>query len=236
MSGVFQGLVNSSGRLRVGVGPITHRFRGLPFNAANEIVVGAGPISLFSQGIPFNAAREMVGLQAVQPSYYGSGATPYGPNGELVAQPVAPARFYQGTPYNANGGYAGSGVGGGATIVAKDFTLTPAVISASSVGYRFSPAAGTLAPDRLYAGGTIDIIQAVNDDSIRLETVGDVAFPGISGNLTLQLPIYLGPNRIIMAWDGFWYSAHEPGIYAYLSDKIGVGLSMRLSAAPSGTA
>lgn len=239
MSSIFQGLVNSSGKLKVGLGPITNWFRSVPLNAAGEIVIGAGPIVRYSHGIPYNAAGEVVGLQSTIATRHGSGATPYGPNGELEASGTPPVdHVYQGVPYTAGGIYATSGGAAAPVIVAKDFTITPAQISASSAGFRASPAAGTLAPDAAYGGGTIYLVQAVNDDEFRVQASGAVPFPGISGNLTVQFPVYLGPNRIILPWDGIsnWYVANVPGIYTYMVSQIGLATSMRFAAAPSGTA
>ena len=238
MSSVFQGLLDANGRIKTGLGPTVSFFRGLPLNAAGEVVGGAGPIVQFSQGIPFNAAGAVVGLQSTQPTDYGPGATPYGPNGELEVAPVGViSSFHQGVPYNAGGVYCTSGAGGAATIVAKDFTLTPAQISVSSAGYRAAPAAGTLAPDAVYAGGTVALVQAVDTDEFRVQPTGGVQFPGISGNLAVQLGPYLGPSRLVLTWDGIdRYTANVPGLYEYFVANIGVGLAMRLSAAPAGTA
>lgn len=223
--------------MKVGSGPIVSYFRSLPLNAAGEIVSGAGPITRYGQGIPYNAAGEMVGLTATTVTRLGPGATAYGPNGEIEGNSTDPiASRYQGVPYTAGGVYAGSGAGGMPAIVAKDFTLTPGTISVSSIGYRFSPAVGTLAPDRLYGGGTIDIVQIVDNDEVRLETVGDVQFPGISGNLTMQLGTFIGPQRIVMFWDvNRYFNPSVPGIYAEVLASIGVGMPIRLSAAPTGT-
>jgi hypothetical protein len=229
--------MNGSGKLNGGVAPITHFFRGLPMNATGQVVVGAGPIVRVQHGIPFNAAGAVVGLTATTATRHGSGGTPYGPNGELEGNGAAAiSHVHQGVSYTAGGIYATNGGGSPSVIVSKDFTMTPGVISGSSAGYRTAPLVGTIAPDAVYAGGTFDLIQAVNDDTFRVETVGDVQFPGISGNLTVQLPAYLGPNRIILRWDINLYTASVPGIYAYLTANIGVPLAMRLSAAPTGTA
>jgi hypothetical protein len=233
VTSLFKGFVNAAGKLTFGVAPITNYFRGLPLNAAGAIVVGAGPIVRYEQGMPFNAAGAVVGLSATTATRHGPGATAYGPNGELEGNSVnAVSVIHQGVPYTAGGVYATDGGGGAGTIVSKDFTMTPGVISASSTGYRTGPAVGTIAPDNVYAGGSFDLIQAVNDDTFRVETVGDVQFPGISGNLTLQLPAFIGPNRIILNWDVNLYEAFVPGIYTYLTANIGIPLAMRLSAAP----
>lgn len=238
MSSIFQDLISATSKLKVGAGPIASYFRSLPLNAAGEVVVGAGPIVHYTHGIPINAAGAVVGLQATTATRHGSGATPYGPNGELEANPTdAVAGYHQGVPYTAGGVYASSGAGAAPSIVAKDFTLTPGTISVSSVGYRFSPAVGTLAPDRLYGGGTLDIIQIVDNDEVRIETVGDVQFPGISGNLTMQIGTYLGPQRVILFWDvNRYFAPNVPGIYSEVLASLGVGMAMRLSAAPTGTA
>lgn len=240
MSSIFQGLLDANGRIRVSnTGPIVSYFRGLPFNAAGEIVGGTGPVTHFSQGIPFNAAGAVVGLQSTQPTDYGPGATPYGPNGELEFAPVGVVdHFYQGVPYNANGLYCTSGAAGAPVIVSKDFTLTPAVISPSSAGFRAAPAAGTLAPDAVYAGGTIVLVQAVDDDEFRVQNTGSVEFAGISGNLAVQIGPYIGSGRLVLTWDDTsgWYFTNQPGIYAYMVQQIGLPTSLRLSAAPAGTA
>jgi hypothetical protein len=238
MSSIFQGLLSATGRLKTGVGPIASYFRSLPLNAAGEVVSGSGPITSFCAGIPRNAAGAVVGIQAAQPTDYGPGATPYGPNGELVGGGTVPAiaRFYQGIPYDSAGRFCGTSTPA-ATVVAADLTLTPGQISPSSEGYRLSPLVGTLVP-AAYGGGTVTLVQAVNDDHIRVQNTGGVQFPGISGNLTMQLPIYLGPNRIILGWVAAsgWYEWVEPGIYAYFVQRRGLATTMRLSASPAGTA
>jgi len=239
MSSIFQGLLDSTGRIKTGVGPIVSYFRSLPLNAAEEVVVGTGPIVLFSQGIPRNAAGEVVGLRSAQASFYGPGATPYGPNGELEAAPAPePINLYwQGVPYTAGGIYATTGVGGAPAIIVKDFTLTPATVSSASAGYRLSPAAGTLAPDLNFAGGTIDLVLATDFDHFSISTGTNALFPGGSGNLAVQFGPYVGPGRLIMAWDGFdRYAVIQSGIYNYMVSQIGLPTALRLSIAPVGTA
>jgi len=237
VSSVFQGLLDANGRISVGTGPTVSYFRGLPFNAAGAIVVGAGPITRFSQGIPFNAAGEVVGIQATQPSDYGPGATPYGPNGELVSAPAAVIdHFYQGVPYNANGVYCGSGAAGAPTIISKNFTLTPAQVSVSTVGYRAAPAAGTLAPDNVFGGGTIATLLVGDDDVLQVGPTGGAIFPSTAGNLSVAIGVYQGPTRIILTWDINIYHGNEVGLYAYLRGLIGVPTAVRISAAPAGSA
>ena len=238
MSSIFQGLLDANGRINSGVGPTVSYFRGLPFNAAGEIVSGAGPITKFSQGIPFNAAGEVVGIQATQPSDYGPGATPYGPNGELALVPAGvPASYYQGVPYNANGVYCTKGGGVLPVIVSKDFTLTPAQVSVSTVGYRAAPAAGTLTPDNSFGGGTIATLLVNNADRLQVGPTSGAIFPSTSGNLAVSIGVYQGPTRIVLPWDGVsFYTGNEPGLYAYLTAQIGVATAVRISAAPSGTA
>jgi hypothetical protein len=232
------GLLTAAGRLSSGLAPITHYFRSLPLNANDEVVVGSGPIAYTEQGIPFNAAGEVVGLQATSPSDYGPGATPYGPNGEIEADPTSPiAFFYQGVPYTANGVYAASGAGGAPAIVSKDFTLTPDQVSPTTAGYRLSPLAGSLAPDDTYAGDSISLVLAQETDEFSITPLGGVPFPGISGNLAVTLGVYSGPTRLVLEWDiDRYYLPLEPGIYNYMVGQIGVGTLLRLSGAPSGTA
>ena len=232
MSGVFQGLMDSNGRLPVGGGPITAHFRGLPFNALGQVVFGADPIVWYDQSIPFNAAGEIVGLQATQATDYGPGAMPYGPNGEIEIGVLGPGFFHQGVGFTPGGVIAVTAAGGAPVIVAKNFTLTPAQISASSAGFRAAPAVGTLAPDAVYAGGTVVLVQATDADEFRVQNTGSVQFPGITGNLAVQIGPYVGPGRIVTSWDGVYYSSNVPGIYAYMVDQIGIGTGLRLSAAP----
>jgi hypothetical protein len=236
MSSVFQGLTNAAGRIKNGAGPITQYFRGLPLNAAGEVVSGQGPVVGISQGMPFNAAGEIVGIQASAPSGYGPGATPYGPNGELeIAQVASPvATVYQGAPYNVDGLYCVSTVGGTTVIVSKDFTLTPAQVSSTTIGYRLSPLSGTLAPDNTYAGGAIDLMLAQDSDEFYISTQTNAQFPGIAGNLAVQIGPYVGPGRLILSWDGFdRYIGSQPGIYTYLQDQLALATSLRLSGAPA---
>jgi hypothetical protein len=234
MSSIFQGLLNAAGQIKVGAGPVVSYFRALPLNAAGEVVVGAGPVVRFDQGIPYNASGQVVGLQATEPTGYGPGATPYGPNGELETVLAVPAYFHQGVPYDVNGVYASSGAAGSGVIVAKNFSLGVAVISSTSVGYRTSPLAGSLTPDQAYAGGTINLVQATDDDEFRIGTVGNTPFPGITGNLAVQVSTYIGPNRLVMSWDGSsFYAAVVPGIYVELSDLVGGATALRLSGAPA---
>ena len=235
MSSIFQGLCNSAGRLKTGAAPIAAYFRGLPLNAAGEVVIGPGPVTRFQHGMPYNAAGAIVGILSTAPSDYGSGATPHGPNGELGFSLVATAiaNFHQGVPYSAAGEYCPSSVAGLATIVAKDFTLTPAVVSVATAGYRLSPLSGVLAPDGVYAGGNIDLILAQDNDAFYISTANNLPFPGIAGILAVQFGPYIGPNRITMAWDGFdRYTAVEPGIYTYMVSQIGLTTGLRLSGSP----
>lgn len=231
MSSIFQGLV-TNGRLRIGAGPTTHHFRSVPLNANNEIVVGEGPITLVAHGIPYNAAGEVVGLTSTQATRHGSGATPYGPNGEIEGRAEDYTHIYQGIPYTTGGVYAGSGAPG-PSIVAKEFFITPAQFAATAAGYRFNPAAGSLTPDRAYGGGNISTINATDSDFIVVTPDGGAPFPGITGNLTMQLPAYVGPNRIVLPWDVNTYLAQVPGIYAYMQSLIGFATSLRLAAAPA---
>lgn len=233
MSGVFQGLMDVDGRLPVGAGPITHHFRGLPFNATDEVVFGTGAIVLYDQGIPFNAAGEIVGLQAAQATDYGPGAMPYGPNGELEIGVLGPAFFHQGVGFTPGGVLAVTAAGGAPVIVTKDFTLTPDQISPASAGYRLAPLVGTIAPDTLYGGGDIALVQAIDDDTFYVQPNGGVQFPDITGSLAVQLGPYVGPSRIVMTWDIDRYAAVVPGIHAYMVDQIGLPTGMRFSAAPS---
>jgi len=235
MSSVFQGLISAAGRIKNGAAPITQYFRGLPLNAAGEVVSGAGPVTRFDQGIPFNAAGAIVGIQAANPSDYGPGATPYGPNGELgIAALAAPVSvFFQGVPYDANGLLCVAQLVGAAVIVSKDFTLTSAQVSISTVGYRLSPLSGTLAPDNTYAGGTADLILAQDNDTFYVSTGTNTPFPGIAGNLAVQVGVFQGPTRIVATWDGFdRYLGSAPGIYNYMVSKIGQTIALRLSGAP----
>jgi hypothetical protein len=237
MSSIFQGLLDASGRLNSGVGPIAFFFRSLPLNAAGQIVIGSGPIVRFEQGIPRNAAREVVGISAAQPSEYGPGALPYGPNNEIVGAGVVPpiAFYHQGVPYDAEGRYCGTSVPVD-EVVAANLTLTPAVISSTSAGFRAAPAAGTLVPATLF-GGTVILLQAIDDGTVYVQNTGGVEFTGISGNVTMQLGPYIGSNRVILTWDNIdRYVAEEPGLYAYLTQQIGVATTVRFSGAPSGTA
>lgn len=235
MSSAFQGLLNAAGRIKNGAAPITTYFRGLPLNAAGEVVSGAGPVTRITQGIPFNAAGGVVGIQAANPTDYGPGATPYGPNGELgIAQVATPiANFHQGVPYDANGLLCVASVAAESTIVAKNFTLTPAQVSPTTVGYRLSPLAGVLAPDGAYAGGTVDLVLAESNDTFYVSTQTNAQFPGISGNLAIAVGVFQGPTRIVATWDGFdRYIGSTPGIYNYLSSLIGQTVALRLSGAP----
>ena len=237
MSSIFQDLI-AAGKLNVGSGPITHYFRSLPLNAANAVVIGAGPIVRVAHGIPYNAAGEVAGLRATTATDHGSGATPYGPNGELEGDNVAAAAVvYQGVPYTAGGVYATNGAGGAPIIVSKDFTLTPAQVSATTIGYRLSPLAGVLAPDNVYGGGNVDLVLGQDSDAFYVSTATNLPFPGISGNLAVAIGVYQGPTRIVLHWDGFdRYIATEPGIYSYLQTIISTPVLLRLSAAPAGTA
>ena len=224
--------MDANGRLPVGVGPITSHFRGLPFNALGQVVFGTDPIVRYDQGIPFNALGEVVGLQATQATDYGPGAMPYGPNGELEGGVLGPSFFHQGVGFTAGGVLAITAAGGAPVIVSKDFTLTPGQISASSAGYRLSPLVGAIAPDAVYAGGSVILVQATDTDEFRIQNTGGVQFPGISGNLTAQIGPYLGPNRVLLHWDVNTYIAAVPGMYAYMVGQIGIGTGLRLSAAP----
>jgi hypothetical protein len=228
--------LSATGRFNTGAGPIVNHFRSIGLNAAEEIVVGAGPITQFSQGIPRNANGEVVVLEAAQATQFGSGATPFGPNGEVeVSSGAVPiAEYHQGVPYTAGGVYA-SNIVGGPVIIAKDFQVTPAQFSISSAGYRGSPLAGVLAPDATFAGGTIDLVATTDEDVFSIKTVANAQFPSGSGNLAVQFGPYIGPGRLILSWDIDRYSITQPGINAYMVQQIGIATPLRLSIAPSGT-
>jgi hypothetical protein len=230
-------LLNASGRLKTGAGPIASYFRGLPLNAAGEVVTGNGPIVHFNAGIPYNHDGAVVGIGAAQPSDYGPGALPYGPNGEIVGGGIIPpiAFFHQGVPYDVDGRFCGT-TAPVDEVVAANLTLTPAVISSTSAGFRAAPAAGTLVPATLF-GGTIILLQAIDDGTVYVQNTGGVEFPGISGNITMQIGPYLGSNRVILTWDNIdRYIANEPGLYAYMIQQTGIATTVRFSGAPSGTA
>jgi hypothetical protein len=235
MSSIFQGLLSATGRLKTGAGPIASYFRSLPLNAAGEVVAGNDPITYFCQGIPRNAANEIVGILAAQPTDYGPGALPQGPNGEIVGGGTVPAIafYHQGIPYDSAGRFCGTSTPA-ETVVSANLTITPNVISASSDGFRSSPAVGTLVP-ATFGGGTIVLVQAVNDDAIRIQNTGSVQFPGIRGNLTMQYGPYVGSNRILLGWNSVsgWYEWNQPGIYNYFVSQRGVAGTLRLSAAPA---
>jgi len=235
MSSIFQGLLSATGRLRTGVGPIASYFRSLPLNAAGEVVAGNDPIAYVCQGIPRNAANEVVGIFAAQPTIYGPGALPQGPNGEIVGGGTAPAIafYHQGVPYDSAGRFCGTSTPA-ETVVSANLTMTPGQISPSSEGFRAAPAVGTLAP-AAYGGGTVILVQATDTDLIRIQNTGGVQFPGISGNLTMQYGPYVGPNRIIVGWvpASGWYEWNAPGIYEYFVQQRGVAGTLRLSAAPA---
>lgn len=116
--------------------------------------------------------------------------------------------------------------------VIKEFTLTPGQISASSVGYMAS-SAGDLAPDSLYGGGTIILVQATESDVFRVQNTGGVPLPGIDGNIVVRIGPYIGPGAILMHWDIDTYSAVIPGIYNYLVSQLTLSTPMRISAAPA---
>jgi hypothetical protein len=195
--------------------------------------MGTGPITLFDQGIPFNALGEIVGLQATQATDYGPGATPYGPNGELEIGVLGPGFFHQGVGFTPGGVLAVNSAGGAPGIVAKDFTLTPGTIAVSSAGYRLSPLVGVLAPDAVFGGGSVILVQATDTDTFRIQNTGGVQFPGISGNLSAQIGPYVGPGRIVASWNIDAYEAVIPGIYAYMVGQIALSTGLRLSAAPA---
>jgi hypothetical protein len=226
MSGVFQGLLGPNGRINNGVGPIVSHFRGLPFNALGQVVFGDPPVVHFDQGIPFNAAGEVVGEGAGTASYFGPGATPYGPNGELVGRNDPTVDIYQGVPYLAGGAYAIETAFAEALVI-KRFTLTIAQFSASSRGYRTTPLAGSLTPDLLYAGGTIDVVQFTDADEVRVVPLGGAPFPDIDGDLSV-----IFAARFVLHWDVNLYQAIVPGIYAVAEDFIGVPTEMRLAGTP----
>lgn len=110
--------------------------------------------------------------------------------------------------------------------VVKNFTLTPAQISASSVGFRADPAGGTLEPNADFGGGTIILAQATIDDEFRIENSGGVPFAETSGKLYVRIGPYVGYSIILMPWDVNRYSAAVPGIYNYLVSQIGLPTGM----------
>jgi hypothetical protein len=65
-----------------------------------------------------------------------------------------------------------------------------------------------------------------------------VQFAGISGNLTAQYGPYLGTSRLLLGWDSVsgWYKVNQPGIYNYFVSQRALAGTLRLSAAPVGTA
>lgn len=114
---------------------------------------------------------------------------------------------------------------GNTLVVVADKTWTPAQVSVSSIGYRFNPAAGTLAPDADFAGGTIDRLLVLDDDKVQLFPAGLVRFPGLheASGVLLRFPgAVAGELRILLEWDIDHYAAVYAGAYAAMVPRIGL--------------
>lgn len=112
---------------------------------------------------------------------------------------------------------------------AKQFTITPEQFSVSSVGYRLNPLAGILAPDGAFAGGTVAMFQVNENDEVIVQNVGGGPFPEITTHLTARLGPFIGPGRIIFAWDIDRYLGHAGGAYAYMQGQISLTTPLTLA-------
>jgi hypothetical protein len=226
VSSIFQGLVKN-GVLPTGPGPAVSWFRSLPFNAAGEIVVGNGPAVAFANGVGFNAAGALVGVNGAY-GVYGPGATAAGANGEVAGGTGPAVVYHQGVPYRADGGYSTSGGATLALTVAKNFTLTPAQISATQIGYQLSPLFGTLGPDKLYAGGTIVGMMAYQTDMVEVRPQGGVRFPGLNPGSIVIIDAPQGIHATL-SFVTNTYSGTYFGIWRYFQGKIGVAIPVTLT-------
>lgn len=114
--------------------------------------------------------------------------------------------------------------------VSKAFTITPAQVSATSVGYRFNPIAGAIAPDDSFAGGTVDRVLVLDDDTVQVFPAGLVEFPDMQGPV-LMIARQGMPDeiRVSLEWDIDHYAAPSPGAYAAVVAQIGLGVPITLA-------
>lgn len=116
------------------------------------------------------------------------------------------------------------------TVLTKNFVAVWNQFSVSSVGYRAAPLAGSITPDNLFAGGSIDQIAARDDDFMYVVPAGGVQFPSIKpGFIWLTLDAETGGQSYAMAWDIDRYIAHVVGVYAAAQNNIGLPRRVRLS-------
>ena len=84
----------------------------------------------------------------------------------------------------------------------------------------------------MFAGDSVTLVQVTDADEFRVQTAGNAPFPGIVGNLSVQLGSFVGPWRIVMHWDIDRYVASVPGMYSYMLEQLGVPTAVRFSGAP----
>jgi hypothetical protein len=108
---------------------------------------------------------------------------------------------------------------------------TPAQVSATSRGYRFNPAAGALVPTA-FAGGTVDRLLVLDDDTIQLFPLGGAAFPAIVGGVLIVTRRGAADEiRVALAWDIDHYTATYAGAYGYLGGTLGAARDITLAGA-----
>lgn len=128
------------------------------------------------------------------------------------------------------------GEAGTPTIIFKNFITTWAQFSPTAVGYRFSPLAGTILPDNAFAGGSIQQIACLDDDTCYVQPVGNVQFPqGLGPYLWVTGVGEL--SSAALTWDGFdRYAGKVDGLYAIMQSNIGLPNRIRLSMDTAGGA
>ena len=84
-----------------------YHYQGLPYDATGALAVTAiGGIVNYSQGLPLSINGRIRVNLANGPAYYGPGAAPFVPNGELAMADAAPDHYTSGVPYAANNAVA----------------------------------------------------------------------------------------------------------------------------------
>lgn len=116
------------------------------------------------------------------------------------------------------------------SVITKDFTGIWGQISVASVGYRLSPAVGSLAPDNTFAGGSIASFAVTDADWVYVIPQGGAQFPDITaeGIWFSQMPFTPGES-FQMQWYIDRYEVVLPGAYARAVSNIGLPTRFRLS-------
>jgi hypothetical protein len=119
--------------------------------------------------------------------------------------------------------------GSGISVITKEFTFVYGQISASSVGYKLSPATGTISPDDTFAGGQLIQFASNDNDDCYIYPAGSTPFPSITQELWVSGGNIPYGDSVHMVWNIDRYEAAIPGVYTQMRNSIGIPMRIRLS-------